>query len=171
MSQGDNYSSSGSIPVGLSSEDSHAKIYPSQVSEQDSQDLVQDSSGKFADYLMRLKRNTSFLKMSQGYSHQMTDETWEQSSKRWSNAGMGSRTEFWTLSISEYPSDAVESSLSEVLETTGEHLRKYSLSRKAAMGILDRAGKRERSLPTLLQQALEKITQGTSNSGTSRINQ
>ncbi len=35
------------------------------------------------------------------------------------------------LNTSEFPNDAVESSLSDVLETQGDHLKKYSLSQKA----------------------------------------
>ncbi len=76
------------------------------------------------------------------------------SSGRWLNSGMGSPTECWTLSTSESPSDAVASSLSDVLETTGAHLLKYCLSPKAAKGILRRAARRGRELPDSLMQAL-----------------
>jgi hypothetical protein len=47
--------------------------------------------------------------------------------------------------------------LSDVLETTGEHLLKYSLSPKACEGILRRAQRRGRNLPTQLQDALEAV--------------
>jgi hypothetical protein len=40
---------------------------------------------------------------------------------------------------------------------TGEHLQKYSLSAKAAQGILRRANKRGKVLPDQLQKALEHI--------------
>lgn len=61
------------------------------------------------------------------------------------------------LNTSEFPNAAVESSLSEVLETQGEHLKKYSLSARAAQGILRRANRREKTLPTVLQRALEYV--------------
>jgi hypothetical protein len=57
----------------------------------------------------------------------------------------------------ESPSDAVESSLSDILEPTGDHLRKYFLSPKACAGILRRAAKRGRKLPEMLEQALMSV--------------
>jgi hypothetical protein len=125
----------------------------------DLQETDQDSFGKSADSLTKPKRSISSWKMSQDYFPQVTEQTWEQSSQRWHNAGMGSLTGFLTLNILEYPNAAVECSLSEVLETTGEHLRKYSLSQKAAQGILRRAEKREKVLPPLLMQALLSVAE------------
>lgn len=81
---------------------------------------------------------------------------WVPSSGGWSNAGMASPTECWTLSTSESPSDAVASSLSDVLETRPD-LEKYCLSPKAASGILCRAARRERVLPADLMRALESL--------------
>lgn len=78
------------------------------------------------------------------------------SSGRWLNSGMGSPTEFWTLQGSEFPSDAVASSLSDVLET-GPHLLRYCLSPKAAAGILRRAARRGRDLPGSLRSALQAV--------------
>jgi hypothetical protein len=43
------------------------------------------------------------------------------------------------------------------LETTGDHLKKYSLSARAAQGILRRAEKRGKTLPEALQKALETV--------------
>jgi hypothetical protein len=62
-----------------------------------------------------------------------------------------------TLNTSEYPNAAVESSLSDVLEMTGEHLLKYSISAKAAEGILRRSNRKGKQLPHQLQKVLEKI--------------
>ena len=76
------------------------------------------------------------------------------SSKRWGNAGMGSRGEFWTANISEFPSDAAVSSLSDILET-GELPQRYFLTRRACEGILRRADNRGRKLPDALRAALE----------------
>jgi hypothetical protein len=70
---------------------------------------------------------------------------------------MGSRGGFWTLSTSESPSAAAASSLSDVLETPGPHLRRYCLSPKAAGGILRRARRRERELPDGLREAMDEL--------------
>ena len=85
----------------------------------------------------------------------------EPSSGCWSNAGMGSPTEFWTLSFSEYPSDGAASSLSDILET-GELPRRYWLSSTACRGILSRAEKRGKKLPWALQSALLAVASQTS---------
>jgi hypothetical protein len=66
---------------------------------------------------------------------------------------MGSPTEFWTLSISEYPSDGAASSLSDILET-GELPQRYYLTPRACQGILRRAEKRGKELPEALRSAL-----------------
>ena len=77
----------------------------------------------------------------------------EPSSGSWSNSGMGSPTEFWTLSLPEYPSDGVASSLSDILET-GEVPQRFYLSDRACRGILRRAEKRGKELPEALRSAL-----------------
>src|SRR5579883_1216729 len=88
------------------------------------------------------------------------DARLEPSSGCWSNSGMGSPTEFLTLSISEYPSDAVASSLSDILET-GELPRRYYLSGRACRGILRRAEKRGKELPEALKSALIAVASQT----------
>lgn len=72
---------------------------------------------------------------------------------------MGTPTECWTLSTSEYPNaGAVWSSLADVLEEPGQpHLRRYFLSPKAAEGILRRASRRGRQLPDGLREALTSL--------------
>ena len=55
------------------------------------------------------------------------------------------------------PQRIEESSLSDVLEMTGEHLHKYSLSAKAAQGILRRASNRGKQLPEPLLTALQRV--------------
>jgi len=67
---------------------------------------------------------------------------------------MGSPTEFLTLSSSEFPSDADVCSLSDILET-GDLPQRYYLSPRACAGILRRAEKRGRELPSALRYALE----------------
>jgi hypothetical protein len=73
---------------------------------------------------------------------------------------MASPTECWTLNTSESPSNAVASSLSDVLET-GPHLRKYFLSPKAAEGILRRADQRGRQIHPSLRSALQRVARTT----------
>jgi hypothetical protein len=73
---------------------------------------------------------------------------------------MGSPTEYWTLAISEYPSDAVASSLSDILET-GEVPQQYFLSSRACRGILRRAEKRGKDLPEALKSALLAVASWT----------
>src|SRR5271166_6088894 len=75
------------------------------------------------------------------------------SSGSWGNAGMGSPTEFLTLSISEFHSGAGASSLSDILEI-GDLPQRYFLSPKACAGILRRAEKRGKTLPPQLHAAL-----------------
>ena len=82
---------------------------------------------------------------------------WELSLERWMNSGIVSHGECLMLNTSEFHKEGEESSLSEVLETTGDHLAKYSLSAKAAQGILRRANRREKKLPDQLQMALEHL--------------
>src|SRR3954465_1158495 len=55
-----------------------------------------------------------------------TDGTLVPSSGRWGNSGTGGPTECWTLNTAEFHSDAVASSLSDILET-GDVPRRYFL--------------------------------------------
>ena len=65
--------------------------------------------------------------------------------------------EQWTLNIGESPSVAVESHLSWILEDDAPE--KYYLSAKACQGILRRAEKRGKSLPSVLEKALMDVIQ------------
>ena len=75
---------------------------------------------------------------------------------RWLTPGMETDgplpTAFSTHSFGEFPSVAVESRLSQILEDTPH--QKYSLSAKACMGILRRAERRGKKLPPELEKAL-----------------
>ena len=64
-------------------------------------------------------------------------------------------TEFLTLNTEEFPSVAVESTLSSILEVNVPD--KYYLSVKACEGILRRAERRGKELPETLQVALEQM--------------
>ena len=97
-----------------------------------------------------------FGKTSPASCRRTEDGTLEASSGRWLNSGMGSHTEFVTLNIGEWPSDADVCLLSDTLET-GDHLQRFSLSEKACQGILRRAERRGKTLPEALQIALEDV--------------
>ena len=84
----------------------------------------------------------------------------EPSSECWSNSGMASRGESWTLSTLEYPSDGGACSLSDILET-GELPQRYWLTPRACRGILRRAAKRGKELPWALQSALLAVASPT----------
>lgn len=80
----------------------------------------------------------------------------EPSSGCWGNSGMGSHTEFLTLSTLEFHSAADVCSLSDVLET-GDVPQRYYLTAKACLGILRRAERRGKSLPPQLARALQAV--------------
>lgn len=65
-----------------------------------------------------------------------------------------------TLRTSESHSDAVASSLSQVLEPWRDELLGFCLSQKAASGILRRAESRGRRLPPRLEDALRLLAGG-----------
>ena len=73
--------------------------------------------------------------------------------------GQGPRGSFATLNISEWPNAAAVCSLSSILET-GSIPQKYFLSAKACTGILNRAEKRGKTLPSLLEAALRIGAEG-----------
>ena len=77
-------------------------------------------------------------------------------SECWSNSGMASHGESWMLNTSEYPSDGVASSLSDILED-GELPQRYWLSGRACRGILRRVEKRGKTLPPPLEHALKAV--------------
>ena len=86
-----------------------------------------------------------------------TDEIFTASLVRWRNSGMGFATGCWTQSISESPRIAVESSSSDILETT-DPLPKYFLSQRACVGFMNRFLKyplEEQQMPPLMREALE----------------
>ena len=102
-------------------------------------------------------------KMFQGSCHLTAEKILVPSSEAWGNWGMGSPTEFLTLNGAEHtgtqePCRSVEGvcSLSDVLEITLVPQRFY-LSAKACQGILRRAERRGKELPTMLRKALEAV--------------
>ena len=83
----------------------------------------------------------------------------------WQNSGMGSPTEFLTLSTLEFPSGAVACSLSDILEA-GNVPQRFFLSATACKGILRRAEKRGKDLPIQLHQALQAVAGALSEAAT-----
>ena len=59
------------------------------------------------------------------------------------------------LNITESPSDARESTLSQILDLNAPE--KYNLSEKACRGILRRAEQRGKELPSMLRDALNEV--------------
>jgi site-specific DNA-cytosine methylase len=72
-----------------------------------------------------------------------------------------------TLNTLEFPSAAVESSLSDILET-GDVPQRYYLSATACRGILRRAANRGKDLPTTLRQALQAVAEESNGVGVLR---
>jgi hypothetical protein len=110
----------------------------------------------FADLLKESNLAGLSGKMSPVSCHRTEDGTLVPSSGRWKTSGMASPTECLTLSISEWPKDAVVCSLSDTLET-GDLPQRFSLSATACRGILRRADRRGKKLPERLQRALEAV--------------
>ena len=137
-----------------------ASLTPSPVSEQDWMTHVATSPSSLLDLLIASGPLGWCGRTSLESCRLTEDARLEPSSGCWSNAGMGSPTEFWTLGISEYPSDGVASSLSDILET-GELPQQYFLSSRACRGILRRAAKRGKELPEALKSALLAVASRT----------
>src|SRR5271167_900786 len=115
----------------------------------------------FCESLKPSNRDGSSGKTSLAFCLPQKDGTLVPSSGTYKNAGTGSPTECLTLSTSECPSDVVESSLSDILET-GDLPQQYYLTDKTATGILRRAasGKRSGKLPPYLEKALKALKAG-----------
>ena len=85
------------------------------------------------------------------------DETSWPSNAHWSNWGIASPGGFWTHPASELPKNAVGCSLSDTLEPIGDIPPRCFLSAEACLEILERAEARNKTMPTLLRTALEKV--------------
>jgi len=140
----------------LFAEDFRAKMSQSLASVLESLGNEVDYSGTQYDLHKKLKHKQSSWKMSQDFYQATTDAISESSSLLWPTQGIATLNgEFWIRNSSEYPSDAVESSLSEVLQTDAP--ARYSLSAKAAEGVLRRSNRGGKTLPDHLQKALEDV--------------
>ena len=136
-------------------EDSLAKTSASQASELDSQ--ASDPASPSPSLTLWSSDDLGGLcwRMSLGSSVPTKGLTSDGFSMKWNNSGMAYRGELWTLDTSESPNDAEECSLSQVLNPTAP--ARFSLSAKAASGILRRANRRGKVLPAALETALESL--------------
>ena len=125
----------------------------SQDCEKDWMIRVATSCSPLVPLLQNIAPNGWYGRTSPASCPVTEDGILEPSSGCWASSGMGSHTEFLTLSTLEYPNDAVVCSLSDVLET-GEVPPRFFLSSTACRGILRRAAKRGKALPPILHQAL-----------------
>ena len=112
----------------------------------------------------------SWPRMFLAFYPSLADVTSGRSSPTWSNSGMAWHGESETRSFSAFRSDEGDclslprTSLSDVLEPSVAP--KFYLSARAAAGILRRAERRGKELPSHLQQALEALATGTETHGT-----
>jgi site-specific DNA-cytosine methylase len=135
---------------------SHVRIGRSRDRERDCADNVARSFTSLRESSTSFDPLGSSSRMFPDFSVVTTDETLRKSSGfSWSSAGMGFNGVCLTASFSESPSAAVVCSLSDVLESHAP--QRFFLSAKAASGILRRAKKRGRTLPSRLQAALESL--------------
>ena len=159
IQQGNSYSDSGSSQKELLSVGFHAKIYPPLVSVKDLLARAQAYFGRSADYSKKPEPIGSFSKMSLDFCRLTEERILEPSLLHWQSAGMGSHTGFLTLNTSAFPSDANESSLSGVLETTAQKQHKYWISKQACRGILQRTTPRGTTIPEGFRYALVRQSQ------------
>lgn len=137
------------------SEEHLASLSPSLDFEKDLQTLAETSCSRSELLRIISKHDGLSGRTSPVCCPQTKDGTLVPFSGCWQNSGMGSPTEFLTLSSSEFPKGADVCSLSDVLET-GSAPQKYYLTAKAYQGILRRAEKRGKKLPEL-KETLEEI--------------
>src|SRR5580692_6831190 len=112
------------------SEEPHVNPSASPGCERDLLTIEGTSPLNLYGWLKNLAPAGWFGKMCPAFCPSTADGRLEPSSAAWLNAGMGSRTGFLTLSISECHSGAGVCSLSDILET-GALPRRYCLSAKA----------------------------------------
>lgn len=141
----------------LFAEDSPAKTSPSLASVPDWLDTEAVSSGTHSLSQRTSKLNGSSWKTCPAFLPQIRAAISQSSSLHWPTQGLvTSSGGCWIRNTSESPSGAVESSLSQVLETQADS--RYWLSEKAADGILTRSERKGRRLPDALRAALKGAT-------------
>ena len=142
--------------------DSRAKTYPSRENALGSAVHGHLSHSHSLTLLNEVDLGGSCWKMSRDFSHPTMVQISDGSLGRLPNSGMAWRGAPLTLAISVLHNDegaslssATVTTLSMVLEPNAP--RRFSLSAKAAAGILRRADRREKTLPESLRHALETL--------------
>ena len=135
-------------------EDFHARMSALPADGRALLESGQDYGSSLRELLANLSLDESLSKTSPVFFPRIGDGILKPSSARWLNSGMAFPGGFLTLNSSEFPSDAVASSLSEVLETDAP--QKYFLSAKGCAGILRRAAEKGRNIPDPLRTALQR---------------
>lgn len=135
---------------------SPARTSPWPVAVQASLALALASSSSSSEWLESYARLGFCWRTFPASSAPAGGPTSESSSIPWETQGTGWRGEYWMRGGGESHSGAVASSLSAVLEPRVPS--RFSLSPRACQGILRRAEKRGRSLPTPLRRALEGVS-------------
>src|SRR6187399_584361 len=143
----------------FSSEEHPARVSVSQDSEKAWTIRVATSCSRILQLLQSIGPSGWFGRTSPACYPVMEETILPPSFEGWKNSGMGSPTEFLTLNTSEFPSDGVACSLSDVLEV-GNVPPRYFLSSRACRGILRRADKRGKQLPPSLHDALQAVASG-----------
>ena len=145
-------------------EEPHASHSASPDSERDWMTRVATSCSPLVPLLHATAPAGWFGRTSPVSCHQTADGTLVPSSGSWQNSGMGSPTAFLTLSTSEWNHTLAPSlkddgvcSLSDILEDSGSVPQRYFLSAKACQGILRRAEKLGKELPSMLKEALARV--------------
>jgi len=145
-----------SLGLTSSAEDSRARTLVLRVEESDWLGSVRDYGTSSIVSLVRSLPAGFSSRTSLACYPATEDEILPSSFQGWQSSGMGGPTGFWTANFSEFHRDASVCSLSDVLETPGPHLERYTLSARACRGILRRSARRGKQLPPSLQVALEQ---------------
>jgi hypothetical protein len=138
-----------------------AKTSPSQASDEDLTASEAGCSGKPCESSTLFDPEPYSWRTWKGSCQATVDGTSHSSWTRWPSAGIGGATGFSTRSTSVSPSVDGEFSWSASLTTilVPNASERYSLSQKAAAGILRRASRRGRTLPPALEQALRAVAE------------
>ena len=153
-------------PLIFSAEVSPARTSQSPADAQDLQESDRDFSTSSLESLSLFDPAGFSSRTYPASSLRTAVGTSEQSLERWPTSGTAWPGGFSTHATSECRSDeggcsSSEPSLTEILEEPQNVPVRYSLSARAASGILRRAQKRGRTLPSHLSAALEAVAQTT----------
>src|ERR1017187_8692757 len=132
----------------------HAKVSAQTDCDMDSMTAVETLPCSLSDYYQLLSQHGSCGKMSLVYCPTTADEPLENSPIKYKNAGIVAAGVSLTLSISESPKNAVESTLSDIM--IGDAPLKYYLTEKCRSGLISRNQRHtNKVIPRLLLRALQ----------------